>query len=99
MWDLPGPGLEPVSPAMAGGFLTTAPPGKPWSLLSLDALFPSRASLSIHLPVVNLWSFAASVPGLTPPSVARLISTAPLLTPTPPHPAAEGPGLGYTLPR
>ena len=28
MWDLPGPGVEPVSPALAGGFLTTAPPGK-----------------------------------------------------------------------
>ena len=28
MWDLPGPGIEPVSPALAGGFLTTAPPGK-----------------------------------------------------------------------
>ena len=29
MWVLPGPGLKPVSPALAGGFLTTAPPGKP----------------------------------------------------------------------
>ena len=29
MWDLPEPGIEPVSPALAGGFLTTAPPGKP----------------------------------------------------------------------
>ena len=28
MWDLPRPGLEPVSPALAGGFLTTAPPGQ-----------------------------------------------------------------------
>ena len=28
MWDLPGPELEPVSPALAGRFLTTAPPGK-----------------------------------------------------------------------
>ena len=28
MWSLPGPGLEPVSPALVGGFLTTAPPGK-----------------------------------------------------------------------
>ena len=28
MWDLPRPGLEPVSPTLAGGFLTTAPPGK-----------------------------------------------------------------------
>ena len=32
MWDLPGAGLEPVSPALAGGFLTTAPPGKPLAL-------------------------------------------------------------------
>ena len=29
MWDLPRPGLEPASPALAGGFSTTAPPGKP----------------------------------------------------------------------
>ena len=28
MWGLPGPGIKPVSPALAGGFLTTAPPGK-----------------------------------------------------------------------
>ena len=28
MWDLPRPGLEPPSLALAGGFLTTAPPGK-----------------------------------------------------------------------
>ena len=33
MWDLPRPGLEPVSPALAGGFPTTAPPGKPPDLL------------------------------------------------------------------
>ena len=32
MWDLPSPGLEPVSPALAGRFLTTAPPGKPHQL-------------------------------------------------------------------
>ena len=37
MWDLPEPGLEPVSPALAGGLLTTAPPGRSfdWSLVSL----------------------------------------------------------------
>ena len=28
MWDPPRPGLEPVSPALAGRFSTTAPPGK-----------------------------------------------------------------------
>ena len=31
MWDPPRPGLEPVSPALAGRFSTTAPPGKPQS--------------------------------------------------------------------
>ena len=29
MWDLPRPGLKPVSPALSGRFSTTAPPGKP----------------------------------------------------------------------
>ena len=29
MWDLPRPGLEPVSPALAGRLSTTEPPGKP----------------------------------------------------------------------
>ena len=29
MWDLPRSGLEPVSPALADRFSTTAPPGKP----------------------------------------------------------------------
>ena len=29
MWHLPRPGLEPVSPALAGRLSTTVPPGKP----------------------------------------------------------------------
>ena len=29
MWDPPRPGLEPVSPALAGRPSTTVPPGKP----------------------------------------------------------------------
>ena len=28
MWDLPRSGSEPMSPALAGRFLTTGPPGK-----------------------------------------------------------------------
>ena len=27
--DLPNPGIEPVSPALAGGLFMTEPPGKP----------------------------------------------------------------------
>ena len=38
MWDLPRPGLEPVSPALAGRFSTTAPPGKP----SSSFFFPGK---------------------------------------------------------
>ena len=30
IWGLLGSGIEPVSPALAGGFFTTEPPGKPW---------------------------------------------------------------------
>ena len=33
MRDLPRPGLEPVSPALAGRLPTTAPPGKPNNFL------------------------------------------------------------------
>ena len=33
MWDLPRPGLEPLSHALAGRLSTTAPPGKPRSIL------------------------------------------------------------------
>ena len=39
MWDLPRPGLEPVSPALAGRFSTTAPPGKPLKLSVFVGLF------------------------------------------------------------
>ena len=28
VWNLPGPGIRPVSPALAGRFLTTGPPGR-----------------------------------------------------------------------
>ena len=35
VWGTPGAGTEPVSPSLAGGFLTTGPPGKPISTLFL----------------------------------------------------------------
>ena len=36
MWDPPRPGLEPVSPASAGRFSTTVPPGKPRLFLLVE---------------------------------------------------------------
>ena len=35
MWDLPRPGIEPTSPALAGEFLTNGSPGKPQNRNSL----------------------------------------------------------------
>ena len=34
MWDLPGPGIESVSPAFSDGFFTTEPPRKPMAFIS-----------------------------------------------------------------
>ena len=48
MWDLPRPGLKPVSPALAGRFSTTAPPGKPSKTIfkKFFYFFPSKQSFS-----------------------------------------------------
>ena len=45
MRDLPRLGLEPVSPALSGRFLTTAPPGKPKSLLNTDLSLENMLSV------------------------------------------------------
>ena len=42
MWAFPGPGIEPVSPALAGRFFTTEPPGKPRNPLSFELFFLFR---------------------------------------------------------
>ena len=39
MWGLPGPGIKPMSPALAGGLFATEPPGKPAISIWVD-LFP-----------------------------------------------------------
>ena len=49
MWDPPRPGLEPVSPALAGRLPTTAPPGKP----------PADILIGIPLYVIHCFSLAA----------------------------------------
>ena len=41
MWDLPGPGLELMSPALAGGFLTTVPLGKSLGYVLSNLIFTS----------------------------------------------------------
>ena len=51
MWNLPGPGNEPVSPALAGGFLSTAPTRK-----SRKALFFSQRMESCELTLSSIHS-------------------------------------------
>ena len=42
--DLPSPGTEPASPALAGGFFTTEPPGKSL-MMDSGGLIPMSDSL------------------------------------------------------
>ena len=45
--DLPSPGIESASPALAGRFFTAEPPGKPINLLpKKNQPFPSASSTS-----------------------------------------------------
>ena len=54
MWDLPRPGLEPVSPALAGRFSTTAPPGKPHSTIYGHSVI---SSLGLFIYLFNIYLF------------------------------------------
>ena len=60
MWDLPRPGLEPVSPALAGRFSTTAPPGKAMAKFyqSLDA-----GNWRMHHHLLNIMPFIVKTHG------------------------------------
>ena len=49
MRDLPGPGLKPVSPALAGGLLTTAPPVKSLVVIFLKASNNTTIMVESHL--------------------------------------------------
>ena len=52
--SLPGPGIEPVSPALVGGFSTTEPPGKtPNFLCYKDTCWAARSPLYLRRPC--LW--------------------------------------------
>ena len=54
MWSLPGPGIEPVSPAYAGGFLSTVPPG---SSKSTQKLMTDQRVEKIQITDTNVCTY------------------------------------------
>ena len=50
MWDLPGSGIEPLSPALAGGLFTTEQPGEPWTVFwnKYVPIWSKKAKLKIN---------------------------------------------------
>ena len=53
MWNLLGPGIKPVSPALAGGFLTTGSPEKSLSFTLTTELCPPVNSLRRLVPICD----------------------------------------------
>ena len=49
--DLPDPGIEPASPALAGGFFTTESPGQTYLLVSVSLESPLFFISASHLPL------------------------------------------------
>ena len=62
MWDLPGPGIKPGPPALAGGFLTTVPPEKSLKIGFIDMKIHEishtihKKSISAGLDTLNVKS-------------------------------------------
>ena len=63
MWDLPRPGLEPVSPALAGTLSTTAPPGKPQTTVHFKWVNCMVRELSLNKAVLLKWKKKKNSPG------------------------------------
>ena len=61
VWDIPRPGLEPVSPALAGRFSTTAPPGKPRQVSYSILLFCKCLEFSVTKCFYEKWKLVYSV--------------------------------------
>ena len=55
MWNPPWPGIQPSSPASAGGFLTTGPSGKS-SFFLFDKALQVLVSSTLSYPAVSCWA-------------------------------------------
>ena len=59
-WDLPGSGIEPVSPTLAGRFFTTEPAGKPSPLFSNR--YPCVSSTAMQYVTMHSWLSQLTAP-------------------------------------
>ena len=102
MWDLPGPQLEPVSPALAGGFLTTAPPGKSLSFIFLTCFSPCSflTFLLVSLPAFPSASISLCLFYVPPFCESLFVSVLPppFSHPSPPLPLSLSPFLFFFQP-
>ena len=55
--DLPNPGMEPLSPALAGGFFTAEPSGKPWSTFLLMKRLGKAINIAQHRYLITTACF------------------------------------------
>ena len=53
MWDLPSPGIEPVSFALQGGLSTAGPPGKPLLLSVIKNIYVDKLSMLYILETIT----------------------------------------------
>ena len=92
MWDLPGSGLKPGSPALAGRFFTTELPARQANPLSLKLSSLKDTAITEpfpapfqHLPSPFLSSLGQGVGSCVWGGFLTLLSAPTLDAPTPPH--------------
>ena len=80
--DLPGAGVKPLPPALAGGSFTTEAPGKPaplliWNLNGTRIMRLSRQLSATSSPQALVWTKPCPIrhPSARPPQVARTLVT------------------------
>ena len=83
MWDPPGSGIEPVSPALAGGVFTAERPGKPQEdafdcndqMTQLNVV-SGLSDIALHKVITDAWFFFLLSPTIH--SVSLVLGLVPL---------------------
>ena len=57
LWDLPGAGIEPMSPALASGFLITGPQGSPVDVFLCEFFLCFEFRNTFHIYSVDIYLY------------------------------------------